>query len=124
MSAALHFTKKLFTNPELAQILFSVDVLEKYLAQSDTKVTRTRTVGRIKTSTWSLDFGISPDEKTIHVTLSNLAQKLPEKEREHWTQHAHGSRFSENFLKMQSSHSCMDDGNLRGWGEEEEDSFF
>lgn len=124
MSAALHFTKKLFTNPELAQILFSVEVLEKYLAQTDTKVTRTRTVGRIKTSTWSLDFGISPDEKTIHVTLSNLSQKLPEKEREHWTKHANASRFSENFLKMQSSHSCIDDGNLRGWGEEEEDSFF
>jgi len=124
MSSALHFTKKLFTKPELAQVIFSVAVLDKYLEQSDLKVSRTRTVGRVKAPTWSLDFGISPDEKTIHVTVSNLTQKLPEKEREHWASHADGSRFSENFLKMQSSHACIDDGNLRGWGEEEEESFF
>jgi hypothetical protein len=124
MSSALHFTKKLFTKPDLAQVLFSVSVLDKYLAQADFKVSRTRTVGRVKAPTWTLDFGISPDEKTIHVTVSNLTQKLPEKEREHWAAHADGSRFSENFLKMQSSHACIDDGNLRGWEEEEEESFF
>jgi hypothetical protein len=124
MSTATHFTKKVIAKPELAQISFEVAVLDKYLA-SDAKVTRTRTVGRVKSATWTLDFGIAPDEKTIHVTLSNLSQKLPESEQAHWLSHADGSRYSENFLKMQGSHACIDDGNLRAWGEaEEEDSLF
>jgi hypothetical protein len=122
MSTISHFTKKVIAKPELAQIVFDVAVLDKYLAQNDAKISRTRSVGRLKTATWSLDFGIAPDEKTLHVTLSNLMQKLPEKEREHWFLHADASRFSENFLKMQSSHACIDDGNLRAWGEVESDT--
>lgn len=127
MSTISHFTKKIVANPELAQISFEVAVLEPYLAQTETKITRTRSVGRIKTATWSLDFGIAPDEKTVHVALSNLIQKLPEKEREHWFSCADSARFSDNFLKMQSSHACIDDGNLRAWGETEteaQDSLF
>ncbi len=127
MSTISQFTKKVVSNPDLAQIVFDVAVLDKYLSQSDAKVSRTRSVGRIKTPTWSLDFGIAPDEKTLHVTLSNLLQKLPEKERDHWFSHADDSRFSENFLKMQGSHACIDDGNLRAWGEidsDAEDSLF
>lgn len=125
MSTLSNFLKKVVSNPELAQISFDVAVLDLYLAQSDTKVSRTRTVGRVKAATWSLDFGIAPDEKTVHVTLSNLIQKLPEKERPHWFEHADASRYSENFLKMQSSHACIDDGDLRAWGEaEEDDSLF
>lgn len=122
--SALHFTKKLFASPELAQVSFDVAVLERYLAQSGTKITRTRSVGRIKTASWSLDFGIAPDEKTIHVPAVALGQKLPESEREHWAQHAEGARFSQNFLKMQTSRGCFDDGDLRAWGEPEEESFF
>lgn len=124
MSTVAHFTKKVFKNPDLAQISFDVAVLEAYLAKSDVKVSRTRTVGRVKAATWTVDFGIAPDEKTVHVTLSQLIQKLPENEREHWFQHAHGAGFSENYLKMQGSHACIDDGNLRAWGQPEEDSFF
>jgi hypothetical protein len=124
MSTAAHFTKKVIAKPELAQISFEVAVLDKYLASSDIKVTRTHTVGRVKSATWSLDFGIAPDEKTVHVTLGNLSQKLPENEQAHWTSHAFGANFSENFLKMQGSHACIDDGNLRAWGEPAEDSFF
>lgn len=124
MSAVLHFTRRVLKQPDLAQVSFEVAVLDKYLALSDLKVTRTRSVGRVKAATWSVDFGIAPDEKTLHVTLNQLLQKLPEAERDHWLSHADGSRFSENYLKMQGSHACIDDGNLRPWGEEEQESFF
>lgn len=124
MSTVAHFTKKVVKNPELAQISFDVAVLDAYLAKSDVKVSRTRTVGRVKAATWTVDFGIAPDEKTVHVTLSQLIQKLPENEREQWFNHAAGAAFSENYLKMQGSHACIDDGNLRAWGEPEEESFF
>ena len=121
MSTASNFTKKVLGAPELAQVQFEVAVLDLYLDKSDIRVTRTRTVGRVKAPTWSLDFGIAPDEKTIHVTLGQLIQKLPEREREQWLSHVASDRYSENYLKMQGSHACIDDGNLRGWGEPESD---
>ena len=124
MSTAANFTKKVVKAPELAQISFEVAVLDKYLGQSDTKVSRTRTVGRVKAATWAVDFGVAPDERTLHVTLGQLIQKLPEKEQDHWFSHVDDKRFSENYLKMQGSHACIDDGNLRAWGEPEEESFF
>ena len=124
MSTVAHFLKKVVQKPELAQISFATSVLDKYLSQNDTKVTRTHTVGRVKTATWSVDFGIAPDEKTIHLTLSQIIQKLPENEHAHWFASAHAHHFSENYLKMQSSHACIDDGNLRAWGEPEAESFF
>ena len=127
MSTASNFTKKVLSAPELAQISFDVAVLDAYFDKSDVRVTRTRTVGRVKTPTWSVDFGIAPDEKTIHVTLNQLIQKLPERERENWFSHVAADRYSENYLKMQGSHACIDDGNLRGWSEPEpsdEDSLF
>ena len=127
MSTASNFTKKVLNAPELAQVSFDVAVLDAYLEKSDVRVSRTRTVGRVKAPTWSVDFGIAPDEKTIHVTLNQLMQKLPERERDTWLSHAAADRFSENYLKMQGSHACIDDGNLRGWGEpepSEEDSLF
>ena len=124
MSTLAHFLKKVAAKPELAQISFDVAVLEIYLSKSDVKVSRTRTVGRVKTASWTLDFGIAPDEKTLHVSLGALG-RLPDKEIARWNSHADGARFSDNFLKMQSSQSCIDDGNLRAWGEAEEtDSIF
>ena len=118
MSTAGNFYKKALSDASLAQVIFHVAVLEHYLAQSGTAVTRTETVGRVKTTSWSLDFGIAPDEQTIHVSLSGLTQRLPESECAHWLAHVDDSRFSENFLKMQGSHACIDDGGLRAWGEE------
>jgi hypothetical protein len=100
-------------------VSFDVEVLSPYLNQSGTRVSRTNTVGRVKAASWSLDFGIAPDEKTIHVAVQTLQQKLPENERAHWFSHAHGQLFSENFLKMQMAHACVDDGGYRAWGEEE-----
>lgn len=124
MSTHSRFARAVVQKPELAQLTFEVAVLEPYLAASDVQVMRTRSVGRVKASTWSVDFGVAPDEATIHVTLSHFAQKVPDKEREHWFAHASGDRFSENYLKMQSGHACIDDGALRAWGEEEQESFF
>ena len=124
MSTAAHFYKKVLSQPELAQVAFHVQVLDKYLASlavsgSGTSVKRTNTVGRVKTETWSLDFGISPDEKSVHVTLRDLTRKLPASETAHWLDHVVATGFSENFLKMQGSHACIDDGGFRNWGEEE-----
>ena len=124
MSTASNFTKKVLGAPELAQITFDVAVLDAYLDKKDVSVTRTRTAGRVKGPIWNVDFGIAPDEKTIHVTLGQLIQKLPEREREQWLAHVAGDRFSENYLKMQGSHACIDDGDLRGWGEEESEGIF
>ncbi|HEX8551097.1 MAG TPA: hypothetical protein VF681_06020 [Abditibacteriaceae bacterium] len=124
MNIAGTLLKKTLANPDLAQVNFKAAVLEKYLGASGTSVKRTNTVGRVKAPSWSLDFGISPDEKTIHVALGDLSRKLPENEREHWLAHASASRYSENYLKMQASHACIDDGGLRPWGEQAEESLF
>jgi hypothetical protein len=116
MSTASHFYKKVLGDAALAQVVFDVAVLEPYIAQR--VVTRTNTVGRVKTAGWSLDFGIALDEQTIHVSVQALQQRLPEGERAHWLEHIYASHFSDNFLKMQSSHACIDDGGFRAWGEE------
>jgi hypothetical protein len=112
------FTQKVLNKPELAQLIFRVAVLDKYLA-NETPIQRTETVGRVKAANWSLDFGIAPDEKTIHTSVALLSSRLPESERAHWLAHVDESHFSVNFLKMQSGHSCVDDGGFRAWGEEE-----
>ena len=118
MSTAANFYKKVITQPDLAQVVLRVAVLDLYLTQNDVKVTRTETVGRVKAAAWSVDFGIAADEQTIHVSISTLQQRLPEAERGHWLEHVDAAPFSENFLKMQSSHACIDDGDFRVWGEE------
>ncbi len=119
MSTSSTFYKKTLANAEMAQVIFRVAVLEKYRESSDARVTRTNTVGRVKGTSWTLDFGIAPDENSVHVPLSALKTRLPERELEHWLSFVDDSRFSENFLKMQSSHACIDDGGYREWGEEE-----
>lgn len=118
MSVASNFTKKVLAKPELAQLVFRVAVLDKYL-QNETPIQRTETVGRVKAANWSLDFGIAPGEQTIHTSIALFTSRLPEGEREHWLEHLDDSSFSANFLKMQSGHSCVDDGGFRAWGEEE-----
>ncbi len=111
------FTQKVLAKPELAQLIFRVSVLDKYL-ENETPIQRTETVGRVKAANWSLDFGIAPDEKTIHTSIANFS-RLSDGERAHWLSHVDDSNFSSNFLKMQSGHSCVDDGGFRAWGEEE-----
>lgn len=124
MSTAGNFAKKVLADPLLAQLSFATEVLSPYLEQRGSSVTRTNTVGRVKTATWSLDFGIAPDEKTIHLSVQTLQQKLPESERAHWLSHAQGAAYSDNFLKMQMSHGCIDDGGYRNWGAVAEEPLF
>ena len=119
MSTVSDFYKKAIGSPEMAQVVFLVTVLDRYVESADARVTRTNTVGRVKGASWTLDFGIAPDEQTVHVPLSALKTRLPEKELAHWLSFADDSRFSQNYLKMQMSHSCIDDGGYREWGEEE-----
>ena len=118
MSTASNFFKKVIDQPEIAQVVFRVAVLDRYLQQSGLRVTRTNTVGRVKAATWAVDFGIASDEQTIHLPIMALKQRLPEAELAHWLEHVDDSAFSENYLKMQSSHACIDDGDFRNWGEE------
>jgi len=122
MSFASTFSKKILDKPELAQLHFKVSVLDKYLEHKGTSVSRTETVGRVKAATWSLDFGIAPDEKSLHTSVALLTQKLPEAERVHWLEHIADGSFSQNFLKMQSAHACVDDGGYRAWGAPEEEA--
>ena len=124
MNIAATFAKKIIARPELGQLFFNVQVLDKYLQDANTTVSRTDTVGRVKTATWSIDFGIAPDENSLHTSLLLFTQKVPEREQEHWLSHLDDSRFSANFLKMQSAHSCVDDGGYRSWGQSAEDALF
>lgn len=118
MSVASNFFKKVLVKPDGAQLVFHVAVLEKYLSSGVT-IQRTETVGRIKASSWSLDFGIAPGEQFVHTSLALFTSRLPEAEREHWLSHLDDARFSSNFLKMQGGQSCVDDGGFRTWGEED-----
>jgi hypothetical protein len=105
-------------DPALLQVAFEVAVLDRYRASSGYQVMRTDTVGRIKkTGSWSIDFGISPGDATIHASWQALTLALAEDERQHWAMHA-AARYepSEMFLRMQlSPGSCFDDGELRSW---------
>ncbi|MSQ14911.1 MAG: hypothetical protein EXR50_03505 [Dehalococcoidia bacterium] len=102
---------------DLVQIWFDRAVLDKYKGASDISVIRTDTIGRISRSRiWSLDFGIAPEETLIHASLSDLVQKLPDGEKEHWAGHVSAPSVSLNFIRTRvAPASCTDDGELRGW---------
>lgn len=128
MSFPPGFLKKLLASPPTsyatAQVSFDVAVLERYLTLKGAQVSRTETVGRVKTATWSVDFGIAPNEQTLHLPVSSLLERVPDSEREHWLSHADASRYSQNFLKMQGGHACIDDGGFRAWGQAAEEPLF
>jgi hypothetical protein len=102
-------------DPSLAQISFDASVLDKYRGQSGYTLIRTDSAGRIKREgAWSIDLGIAG--ATVHASLRDVMNKLPESEREHWADHAVALPMSEAFLQMQlQPSSCFDDGELRPW---------
>lgn len=104
-------------DPGLAQVSFNVAVLDKYLGASGYSLIRTDTVGQLKREGgWKLDFGIAPDERTIHASLQDLLHVLPEGERDHWAQQVVAPPMSQRFLQMRlSPGSCIDDGEVRPW---------
>jgi hypothetical protein len=103
-------------DPANLQVHFDVEVLQRYREQNGVSIIRTDTVGRVrKQGSWSLDFGIAPDEDVIHVPYGAL-KDLPETEREHWAQFAVIAPSSRMFLQMRLSPSaCYDDGEVRSW---------
>jgi hypothetical protein len=105
-------------DPALVQLTFDAAVLERYRGNAAVRVIRTNTAGRVKKQGgWSLDFGIGEGDATVHASWTQVANNLPDAEREHWATHAAtGAGMSENFLRMQlSPGSCFDDGDLRDW---------
>jgi hypothetical protein len=118
--AILLHTRLLGGAPAIAQLWFDAAVLEKY-REAGAKVVRTSTIGRLKTSQWSLDFGIADaaqdGEKTlIHISVGEAQNRIPEAERRHWASHAEMLPVSVNYVTLQVSHgACVDDGDLRDW---------
>jgi hypothetical protein len=63
-----------------------------------------------------LDFGITADESLIHTSATDVSQRLPTAERQHWAEHVVTPGVSRNFLTMRlAPGSCIDDGELRDW---------
>lgn len=105
-------------DPALLQLAFDPAVLDHYRGDPAYSVIRTNTAGRVKKQGgWSLDFGIGEGDAVVHASWTQLANNLPEAERQHWATHATAAAaLSENFLRMQlSPGSCFDDGDVREW---------
>lgn len=100
-----------------AHLWFDQHVLDRYRAQPTWRVMRTNTVGRVRSPEgWSLDFGIAEGDELVHTSASELSQRLPPGERQHWAQHLVTPAVSRNFLIMRlAPGSCIDDGELRDW---------
>jgi hypothetical protein len=100
-----------------AHVWFDAAVLDRYRALTGWRVMRTNSVGRVQSPDgWSLDFGIAPDDSLVHATITDVAQRLPASERDHWVHHLVTHSASRNFVTMRLvPGSCIDDGDLRTW---------
>jgi len=105
-----------------AQVWFDPHVLDRYRGQTGYRVIRTNTVGQLRApERWTLDFGIADDDRLIHASAADLAQRLPPPERQHWVGHLVTPPVSRNFLTMRlGAGACMDDGDVRDWPAESE----
>ena len=103
-------------DPANLPLFFAAAVLDRYRGAAGFSVIRTDTVGRVrKQGGWSLDFGISPGEETIHIAWAD-APKIPEEDRQHWAEHAVALPASRMYLQMRMAPgSCFDDGDVRDW---------
>ena len=100
----------------LAQVSFDPSVIDKYRDKPGYTLVRTNSAGRIKREgAWSLDVGIA-EGSTLHASLRDVMNRLPEAEREHWASHVVALPMSSAFIQMQlQPGSCFDDGELRAW---------
>lgn len=107
-----------------AQLWFDQHVLDRYRARSDWRVMRTDTVGRVRAPEgWTLDFGIDENDALVHTSAAEISQRLPTGERAHWAQHIVTPPVSRNFVTMRlAPGSCIDDGDLRDWPTDSEDT--
>jgi hypothetical protein len=101
----------------LAQVWFSASVLDQYRTRKGFRVLRTNSAGRIKSPAgWTIDFGIADDDRLIHVSAADLAQRLPPADKQHWLGHVATLPVSGTFLVMRlGAGHCMDDGDVRDW---------
>jgi hypothetical protein len=115
--AALLYRRVLGGDTGLAQIWFGSRVLDRYRAQAGVRVIRTNSAGRIRVQGgWTLDFGIADDDRIIHVSAADLAQRVPAADRQHWLDHMITPPVSGTFLVMRlGAGHCMDDGDVRDW---------
>jgi hypothetical protein len=104
-------------NPGLAQLWFDQRVLDRYRGQAGSRVIRTNSAGRVRSSAgWTLDFGIADQDRLIHASAADLSQRLPAAERQHWASHVVSQALSRNFVIMRlGADSCLDDGEVRDW---------
>jgi hypothetical protein len=100
-----------------AHLWFDAHVLDRYREQAGWRVMRTNSVGRLRSPEgWSIDFGIAEPDALLHTSATELSQRLPVTERQHWAEHACTPPTSRNFLTMRLvPGSCIDDGDLRDW---------
>ena len=100
-----------------AQVWFDQRVLDRYRGAAGFRVIRTNTAGRVRsTAGWALDFGISDEDRLIHASAADLAQRLPPPERQHWVSLLVTPPPSRNFLLMRlGAGACIDDGDVRDW---------
>jgi hypothetical protein len=103
-------------DPGLLPVHFETAVLDRYRGRPGYSLIRTDTVARLqKQGDWSIDFGIAPDEATIHTTANEL-RGLPEEDQQHWAAFAVIPPASKMFLQMRLAPSaCYDDGEVRPW---------
>jgi hypothetical protein len=103
--------------PQLAQIWFRADVLDRYREDRTYRVIRTDSVGRVRGPQWLLDFGIAGDgDGLIHASAGEIAVHLPPSEQAHWAAHAAALPVSGNYVLMQLTRgACIDDGDVRRW---------
>jgi hypothetical protein len=103
--------------PQLAQLWFRAEVLDRYRSLSGYRVIRTNTVGRVRGPQWLVDFGIAgAGDALIHASAGDLAASLPEAERAHWAPYLETLPTSANYLMMQATRgACIDDGDVRAW---------
>jgi hypothetical protein len=98
------------------QLFFDAGVLEAYNNTDAFKIIRTDTSGRVsKKGVWAVDFGISAEEKLIHITVESFIHQVPEAEQEHWMEYMVTLPASKNFLKGVVRPGCIDDGSIRNW---------
>jgi hypothetical protein len=103
--------------PQLAQVWFRAEVLDRYRDDRTYRVIRTDTVGRVRCPQWLLDFGIAgAGDDLIHASVGELTGHLPAGEQAHWAAHAAAPPVSGNYLLMQLTRgACIDDGDVRRW---------
>ena len=100
-----------------AHLYFHVAVIARYRQLGGAQLFRTDSVGRVAVrGRWSLDVGISADEREVHAPAQDLFDRLPAEEHAHWLAHLVPQPYSANFLQMRmAAGACIDDGETVTW---------